>query len=199
MLIIGLTGNIGSGKSTVANMFAELGVPVIDADFVAREVTDIDTPAYKNIVDRFSIAILNEDRTLNRRKLREIIFADSSERRWMEALLHPIIVAKMKEDIDKLDTAYCIAVIPLLFESGKSTFIQRSLVVDVSPEAQLERAAVRDNDTVERIKAIKSTQMSRELQVELADDVIDNTGDLASLKEQVASLHQKYLELSSQH
>lgn len=197
MLIVGLTGNIGSGKTTVANMFADLGVPIIDADVIARKVTEINTSAYRAIVDRFSIAILNDDQTINRRRLRDIIFENSNERRWLEGLLHPIIIAEMKEEISKLDSKYCIAVIPLLFESGKISFVKRVLVVDISKDQQLHRTELRDKASEKQIKTILKTQMLRELQVELADDVIDNSGSLDKLKSQVKKLHQKYLELSS--
>lgn len=195
MIVIGLTGSIGSGKSTVAHLFAERGVPIIDADVLAREVTEPHTPAYQAITTRFGSDILNDDGTLDRGSLREIIFKQPTERSWLEALLHPIILKRMQEEIAKLHADYCIAVIPLLLETEAATFIQRILVVDIPEETQVERATLRDNATHEQIKAIINTQISRDHRLTRADDIITNAGSPAELAKQVEALHQKYLKL----
>jgi dephospho-CoA kinase len=195
MLVIGLTGSIGSGKSTVANLFAERGVPVIDADILAREVTAPNLPAYQAIVTRFGSNILKADGSIDRSSLREIIFNNPEERLWLEALLHPIILHRMEDDIEKLDAPYCIAVIPLLLETDAASFIDRILVVDMSEETQAKRAALRDKNTVEQIKAIMNTQMPRKDRLAKADDIINNAGTPEALAKQVDKLHQMYLKL----
>ena len=195
MLVIGLTGSIGSGKSTVAHLFAARGVPVIDADVVAREVTAPNLPAYKAIVARFGNDILKANGTIDRSSLREIIFNKPEERRWLEALLHPIILNHMEDEMEKLDAPYCIAVIPLLLESDAATFIDRILVVDMSEETQLTRAALRDNRTTDQIKIIMDTQLPRKDKLAKADDIINNAGTPEALAKQVEKLHQMYLKL----
>lgn len=195
MIVIGLTGSIGSGKSTVANLFAERGAPVIDADVLAKEVTLPDTPAYQAIVDRFGKDVLNADGSIDRGSLREIIFHQPEERRWLEALLHPVILNRMREDIAKLRTPYCIAVIPLLLETEAAEFVQRILVVDTPEEAQIERAKLRDKSTSEQIKNIIKTQIPRDQRLTKADDVINNAGSQDELIKQVDNLHQMYLKL----
>ncbi len=196
MLVIGLTGSIGSGKTTVANLFAQHGVPIVDADVLSRTVTQTGMPAYNQIVARFGQGIVNADGGLDRSALREIIFNEPEERRWLEALLHPMILERMQAEIRQLQAPYCLAVIPLLLESEAVQFIQRILVVDVHEETQLERAIMRDKSTKEKIKRIIKTQVSRDQRLAKADDVIDNTGNQESLAKQVDKLHQKYLKLA---
>jgi dephospho-CoA kinase len=196
MLVIGLTGSIGSGKSTVANLFAAHDVPVIDADIVAREVTQPHTPAFNEIVIRYGNQIIQADGSLDRASLRKIIFTQPEERQWLEALLHPIILQRMQDDIAKLNTHYCLAVIPLLFETDATAFIQRVLVVDAPEKVQLERASLRDKATHEHIQSIIKTQISREERLARANDIIINTGTLAELASQVEKLHQLYLKMA---
>ncbi len=195
MLVVGLTGSIGSGKSTVAELFAKLGVPVIDADILSREVTEPHTPAHGKIVAHFGHQILNADGGLNRGLLRKIIFNQPEERRWLESLLHPIILERMQSDIAKCQAPYCLAVIPLLLESDATSFIQRILVVDLPEEIQLERAKLRDNSTSEQIKAIIDTQIPRTARLARADDIINNAGTPDQLVAQVHDLHQQYLKM----
>lgn len=195
MLVIGLTGSIGSGKSTVANLFAEHGIPVIDADVIAREVTAPHTPSYDAIKARFGKAVIKPDHTIDRGSLREIIFTQPEERRWLEALLHPIILQKMQAEIAKLHTPYCIAVIPLLLETEAAAFVQHVLVVDIPEETQIQRASSRDKKTNGHIKSIIKTQSSREHRLAKANDIIDNAGSKEDLAKQVDNLHQKYLKL----
>ena len=195
MIVIGLTGSIGSGKSTVAHLFAERGVPVIDADVLAREVTQPHTVAHQAMVTRFGDSILNADGSIDRGSVREIIFHQAEERRWLEALLHPLIVQRMQQDIAKLAAPYCIAVIPLLLETDSTAFVQRILVVDIPEETQVERAKLRDKSSNEQIKAILNTQIPREQRLKRADDIINNAGTHDELEKQVDVLHQKYLNL----
>lgn len=196
-LVIGLTGSIGSGKSTVANLFARYGVPIIDADVIARTVTKPGTRAYQAIIERFGQAILNDDQTLDRAYLREIIFTQPEERKWLEALLHPEILQAMQTDIAALQTPYCLAVIPLLLETEAANFINRVLVVDIPEDIQLERASLRDNSTIEKIKSIIDTQIGRSERLARADDIINNAGSPDELAQQVDKLHQQYLKLAN--
>ena len=196
MLRIGLTGGIGSGKSSVAALFAELGMPVIDMDVLAREVVKPGQPALQEIKKIFGAQICNEDDELNRRELRDIIFSDPDKRKQLEDIVHPRIRERVKNLIDELGTPYCIIVIPLLFETGRQDTIDRILVVDTSIENQLQRTMQRDNISEDYVQNIIATQVDRQTRLDQADDVINNTGDIIRLKDQVNRLHQRYLELS---
>jgi len=196
MLRIGLTGGIGSGKSSVAALFADLGVPIIDMDVLAREVVMPGQPALQEIKKIFGVQICNDDGELNRRELRDIIFADPDKRKQLEDIVHPRIRERAKNLIDEMDTPYCIIVIPLLFETGRQDTIDRILVVDTSIENQLQRTMQRDNISEDYVQNIIATQVDRQTRLDQADDVINNTGDIIRLKDQVNRLHQRYLELS---
>jgi dephospho-CoA kinase len=197
MLVIGLTGGIGSGKSTVADLFADLGVPIIDADAKAREVTQPDKPAFLNIVKHFGDDILLSNGTLDRAKLRNIIFSDSKERLWLENLLHPLIREEMQHEINHLTGPYCIAVIPLLLEVEFYSFINRILVVDASLDAQIVRVMTRDKMNKLAVEAILKTQATRVDRKARAQDIIINDGTLADLIPQVEKLHEKYSKMES--
>ncbi|MDF2866910.1 MAG: dephospho-CoA kinase [Gammaproteobacteria bacterium] len=196
MFIIGLTGGIGSGKTTVANYFAELGITIIDADQVAREVVEPGTAAFQQIIAKFGQVILTADGQLNRSKLREFIFADANLRQWLENLVHPQIRSRMRELSKQATSPYCILVIPLLLENKPNELVQRILVVD-SPEAlQVSRTQARDHLTAGQVISIMVTQMTRSQRLAAADDIIVNDGNLASLKQQVIKMHQKYLSMT---
>lgn len=197
MLVIGLTGGIGSGKTTVANLFAERGIPIIDADIVAREVTQPNTTAFEKIVKHFGNDILQSDGTLNRSKLREIIFQDVKQRLWLEELLHPIIRNAMRDKINEQTAPYLIAVIPLLLEVEFYSFINRILVVDAPEDQQINRVVVRDKSDKTQVEAILKTQASRADRKARAHDVIINDGNLADLIPQVEKLHVQYLQMST--
>lgn len=197
MYVVGLTGGIGSGKSTVANLFAQRGVPVIDADIVAREVTEPGKPAYHEIIQHFSHYNLLKDGKLDRAKLRQIIFQDSSARMWLENILHPIIRTDIEHQLARLTTPYSIVVIPLLFEVKPYSFLDRILVVDAPEHAQIERASTRDNTTRQHIESIIKTQIERTDRAARAHDVIVNDGNLVDLEPQVQKLHDMYLKLST--
>lgn len=193
MLVIGLTGGIGSGKSTVAKLFAEKGVTVIDTDQLARDVTLPGQAALHKIVEKFGEGILLPDNTLNRAQLRKIIFANPHQRRWLEKLLHPLIRTEMQQLIAAAKSSYCIVVIPLLLETEPNPLIKRILVVDAPEEQQILRAKMRDNLSEEEIKAIIYTQVTRDQRLAATDDIIYNHGTLGELTPQVEKMHQFYL------
>jgi dephospho-CoA kinase len=198
MLIIGLTGGIGSGKTTVSDLFAQKGVPIIDTDLLARQVTLPDTEGYKAILHSFGPQFLKEDKTLDRHALRKYMFAHPAEKKTLEAILHPLIREKIKAAVDKVTYPYCMVVIPLLFETTPNPLIQRILVVD-SPEAlQKERVLKRDAHSLDTLDAIIQSQVSRGHRQKYADDIIVNDRDIAHLKAQIDNLHAQYLQLSSE-
>jgi len=196
MLVVGLTGGIGSGKTTVAKLFANKGVHVIDTDQLARDVTEPGQPALQQIAAKFGAEILSPDGRLDRAKLRTIVFSDPEKRVWLEQLLHPMIRAEMTQQIADSTSLYCLAVIPLLFETAPNPLIQRTLVVDIPEALQLERTAARDKVTPQAIQAILDTQIAREKRLALADDIIYNQGALHDLEKQVDHLHEIYCRLA---
>ena len=196
MLIVVLTGGIGSGKSSVANLFAKHGAPIIDADAIAHELTQFDKPAYMDIIDHFKEAILLSDGSLDRAKLREVIFNHPEERRWLEELLHPLIRQEIETKLTHLKAHYCIVVIPLLFNLEEYTFLDRLLVVDAPVEEQIKRVNQRDGTPPAQIETMMKTQLNREERVLLADDVIMNDKDFEYLIPQVERLHRIYAEIA---
>jgi dephospho-CoA kinase len=197
MLVIGLTGGIGSGKSTVAKAFAKQGITIIDTDEIAREVVAPKTPGLKKIAAHFGRDILDKNGELQRKKLAAIVFAKPAERRWLENLLHPLIRKKTKALLKKVTSAYCIVIIPLLAETKPNPFIQRALVVDAPTAQRSKRTQQRDKLSVQQVKKIIGSQVTRKQRLALADDVIKNNRDLHYLKTQVLSLHKKYLSLAT--
>lgn len=198
MLRIALTGGIGSGKTTAANIFAELGIPIVDADQISHAITQPNTLAFNEIVKHFGNEILNKGGSLNRRKLRDIVFKDNSEKKWLEAILHPIIIDKMKDQLSKINAPYVILAIPLLAEYGVIEFVDRVLVIDAPLEKQIERVCGRDKTSANDLEAIINSQSSREKRLSIADDVIVNDSDLINLRKQIALLHGKYLDIAKQ-
>lgn len=197
--VVGLTGGIGSGKTTVSDLFAELGVEIIDADIVARQVVEKGTPLLAQIVEHFGEDILNAEKELDRAKLRQIVFNNETEKNWLNNLLHPAIRAEMVKKLQESTACYVIWVVPLLIENKLTEFCDRVLVIDVSPEIQLERATRRDKSKTETIKNIMAAQVSRAERLSYADDVIENNlpfeQGLPLIKEQIQVLHHKYLAL----
>jgi dephospho-coA kinase len=198
--VVGLTGGIGSGKSTIAELFAELGVPVIDADLVARQVVEKGSPLLAEIAAHFGPEILLEDGALNRAALREKIFANETQKHWLNQLLHPTIRHEMLRQLAAQQAPYCIFMVPLLIENNLTALCQRILVIDVLEHTQVERACQRDNNQVEQIKRIMQSQVSRQERLSYADDVISNDEDLIAslpqLKQKVLDLHHLYLQLA---
>lgn len=197
MLRIGLTGGIGSGKSSVAELFAARGVPVIDADMIARELVEPGQPALAEIVAAFGTDMLDPQGRLDRARLRARVFDDKHQRERLEAILHPRIHTVMAERAAAQTTPYVLLVIPLLFEAKQRDLVDRVLVVDVPMELQRARVSVRDHLPPEQIDAILAAQLSREQRLAGADEVIDNSGDAADLERQVDALHQCYLQLAT--
>ena len=196
MFVVGLTGGIGSGKSTVADLFAARGVEVIDADIVAREVVMPGSAALGVIRERFGADVLNDDGSLDRRRLRERVFADPAERQWLERLLHPQVGERIRELLASSSAPYCLLVAPLLLEGSLSELVDRVLVVDIPEELQLKRTIARDGSSRDTITAIMAAQLSRRERLARADDVVDNSGDRAALVDKVGQLHETYCRLA---
>jgi len=191
-LRIGLTGGIASGKSVVANLFAELGIPVIDTDKIAREVVAPGQPALDEIRARFGEEIIAADGNLDRGAMREIIFADDNARGDLEAILHPRIGAETKRQAEEAGGAYQLIVVPLLVGSPLLQFVDRVLVVDCEEATQIRRLLSRDTETEEQARRILAAQASREQRLAIADDVINNDHSLAHVRDQVADLDRDY-------
>jgi dephospho-CoA kinase len=189
MQVIALTGGIGSGKSTVADLFSALGVPVIDADALSRQLVVPGSECLKKIVDYFGKEYLDKSGRLKRRKLRTRIFTFPEDRLWLEKLLHPEIYRMMKAKLAEINAPYVICVIPLLVETEKPDFIDKIIVVDTDEISQIMRITSRDQLTHIQAKTILKSQSSREMRAKLADEVIYNNSDLAELKIQVNKLH----------
>lgn len=198
MLKIGLTGGIGSGKTTVANYFAALGVPVIDADQIARELVSPGRPALQAIVNSFGPAVLDSAGHLDRARLRAMVFgaeARPGQRQLLESILHPLIRAEMQRRAQAMTARYGLLSIPLLVEGGQTDQVERILVVDAPEAMQYQRVRQRDNTLSEaEITAILRAQASRRQRLAVADDVIVNDADLENLRQQVLTLHQFYQE-----
>lgn len=197
MLIIGLTGGIGSGKTTVSNLFSELGIPVIDTDLIARELVEPGQLALDEIVNSFGQTILLDNKILNRNKLADITFENKDSRKKLEAILHPKIRRKVKNRIKMLSSPYCIVVIPLLFETRQSDLVDKILLVDCPVDIQIKRVAQRDHRSEQQIQSIINAQTPRKIKQEGADDTIDNNNNIEKLKNQVTILHKKYLNMAS--
>jgi dephospho-CoA kinase len=194
MFVVGVAGGIGSGKTTVTDRFAELGVTIADADVASRTIVEPGKPAHAEIVARYGTDILLKDCNLNRPKLREIVFSDPNERKWLEQLTHGPINAELKQTMEQATSSYAILV--LSAGSGNSPVMNRVLVVDVPPAIQLQRVTNRDNSSPEQIQAIMDAQPSRDVRLKLADDLILNDGGLEQLINCVDTLHNKYIELA---
>ena len=196
-LRIGLTGGIASGKSTVADLFADLGVPVIDTDVIAREVVAAGEPALENIRHEFGDEVFDEAGALDRDAMRRIVFSDSDARGRLEAILHPIIQAAAFEQASTAGGRYQLIVVPLLTESPIREFVDRVLVVDCEESTQIRRLMARDAESEGQARRILGAQASRDERLKIADEVIHNDGDLAATLDQVKTLHQQYLAMTT--
>ena len=194
--VVGLTGGIGSGKSTVTRLLIGFGIEVIDADDVSREVVTPGSPALNALVARFGDKILNADGTLKRERLRGLIFTDAEAKRWVEELLHPLIRARIRERIENSSSPWVLLSAPLLLENDAYDFVDRILVVDVPESVQLARTMLRDNATKEEVTRIMQSQLSRSKRLAAADDIVENTGDPLQLQEQLLRLVKRYEELA---
>ena len=197
MLKIGLTGGIGSGKTSVARLFAGLGSPVLDADVIAHQLVAKGQPALVQIQQAFGSNIVKPDGSLDRSHLRELVFSDPGQKQKLEAILHPLVYKTLQAELEQLSAPYCIICIPLLFETNMPHFVDRILVVDCPVETQIERVKNRDHLSTERIESIIATQVSRTLRKSRADDLVDNSKTDSGLAEQVKKLHNLYISLSA--
>lgn len=193
-LRIGLTGGIGSGKSEASRYFAELGVPVIDTDVIARELVEPAQPALTEIVEAFGEEILDANGHLDRARLRQQVFADTEKRKELENILHPRIRARAEALATQLDAPYCVVVIPLLVEAARDYRIERVLVIDTPVELQYQRIALRDGLSDREIKAVLEIQADRQQRLRAADDVVLNDGSVDKLHAKIEDLHRFYLK-----
>ena len=199
MYVVAITGGIGSGKTTIANQFAALGIEVVDADLIAREVVAPGTPALAAITSHFGPEILTEQGLLDRRVLRERIFSDQAAKSWLNALLHPIIRSEMLRQCAAVSSPYCLLVVPLLVENRLTELADRVLVIDVDEATQIERTCHRDGVSREQAQAILASQANRSERLAMADDVLDNqSGTTETIRERILALHETYLAFASQ-
>jgi dephospho-CoA kinase len=195
---VGLTGGIASGKTTVARLFAALGVPVIDADELSRDVAARGTALLERIAERFGTRFIGADGSLDRRALRHLVFADRQALADLEALTHPAILAALQERSASMGGPYQLLVLPLLIEKRHAGLVDRVLVVDCDEELQIRRLQARDGSTLDEARAMLATQTSRAARLRAADDVVANDGDLQNLRLQVEEYHAKYLRLAAE-
>ncbi len=194
---VGLTGGIGCGKSTIATIFAEHGVPIIDTDKISHQITQKDGAAIPAIKSEFGEKHINEKGALDRTTMRQLVFSDSSARQGLEKILHPLILTQVKTQAESCSAPYALIVIPLLFESsGYQDWLDRTLTVDCTDKTQIERASGREGMNEQMVRSIMAQQFSRLKRIELADDVIENNGSLSDLQPQISKLHQQYLKLA---
>ncbi|UJL44692.1 dephospho-CoA kinase [Shewanella vesiculosa] len=192
--MVGLTGGIASGKTTVANLFAQYGIDLVDADVIAREVVSIGSDGLNAIKQHFGQGILLADNSLDRAALRAQVFNNPEQRLWLNNLLHPMIRQRMLDQVQASTSAYVIMVVPLLFENHLDSLVDTTLVVDIAPELQVSRTMQRDGVSKEQVEHILASQMTREQRLALADNIIDNQGEHEQLRSQVFRLHQQYLQ-----
>lgn len=197
MLRVALTGGIGCGKSTVCQLFAEFGVPVVDADLMARQLVEPGRAGLAQLVNAFGTVILDQDGSLNRSTLRKLIFEDAKQRQKVDLIMHPLIYAAIDAEVSMLRASYCLIAVPLLVETGKAASFDRVLVVDCREEIQLQRLIVRDNIDAKFAEAMITSQTGRSQRLAVADDIIDNSNAVAQLAEQVKRLHNSYLLLAT--
>ncbi len=197
MLRIGLTGGIGSGKSTVAELFAQRGVPIIDADDIARRLASPGQPAHQPIIDQFGNGILGDDQTIDRQKLRARVFANTAERKQLEAILHPLVRRTIQEEARRLEAAYCIISVPLLIEANLIDMVDRVLVVDADEKQQIQRVMARNGMSETEVRQILASQLARTERLRHADDHIVNDADLRHLESAVELLHHTYMALAA--
>jgi dephospho-CoA kinase len=194
--VVGITGGIGSGKTTVTDLFAKYAIEVIDADVIAREVVEPGTPALKAIIHKFGESALDQSGSLDRAKLRSLVFNDIEVKNWLNQLLHPAIRRQMLLQTQQAKSDYCLLSVPLLVENKLNEQVDRVVIVDVDEPTQLRRTLLRDKTNEKQIRTIMSAQATRQQRLEVANDVIDNNGGIDALFKQVFQLHQYYLQLA---
>jgi len=196
MLVVGLTGGIGSGKSTVAELFNSYHICQVDADVISRVAVAKGQPALAEIVTHFGANIIDEAGDLDRPALRQIIFENPTEKTWLESLLHPIINSLIKSSLAQCQSPYSMLISPLLLETSQHELVDRVLVIDVSRETQIKRTIARDASKLSVVEAIIDSQIDRDQRRQLADEIVNNDRDPAALVPQVEQLHEKYMQLA---
>ena len=196
-LVVGVTGGIGSGKSAATDHFASLGITIVDADLAARVIVEPGRPALAAIASHFGNSILLADGQLDRAALRQQVFADSSQREWLEQLTHPLIGAEILDQLEQSKSLYTILASPLLLETSQKQLCELTVVVDVPEQLQLQRTMQRDANDEDQVRRIMAAQMQRQQRLQAADEVIDNSGSLESLYAQVEALHRKFTRRAS--
>ena len=198
MLRVGFTGGIGSGKTTISNIFhSTYNIPIIDADDISRSLLSPNQQAYQQVLNLFGNEALLNNGEINRKWLREKIFLHEDLRKQLENIIHPLVRSEIANQVNQVNTSYCLIVIPLLVESNMQTIVDRILVVDTSRDSQIQRVISRDNVDSDHVEDIIDSQIDPIKRLEMADDVITNNGNIQDLHHQVDQLHQKYLDLSS--
>lgn len=198
MLKIGLTGGIGSGKSTVTKMFSNLGITILDADIIAHQLTLPGNDCFNEIKQLFDDEFINNNGELDRKKIAQVIFSNTTKKIALEKILHPRIKQAMLHKIEQAKSShYIILAIPLLLESNFKDLVDRIIVVDADDDIRIKRTQQRDNRTKEQIKDIMSHQIKREYRLQQADDILTNNGDLDELNDAVSQLHQQYMTMTS--
>jgi len=192
-LRVGVTGGIGSGKTALTDWLSEQGIVIVDADRVARDVVQPGTPALKAIIDAFGEQYLTQDGNLDRAAMRQLVFGDEEKRLLIESITHPQIREALWDQLRRADSAYVVLSSPLLLESGQSEMVDVSVVVDVPEEMQIQRTMARDANDKALVEKIMAAQMRRQKRLELADIVVDNSGDLSALHDRAALLHETLL------
>ena len=198
VFVVGVTGGIGSGKTTICREFAALGAPVIDTDQVARDVVAPGSPGLAAVVAAFGPEVLTADGQLDRRRVRQLVFATPALREQLEAILHPLIRQETDARVQAAGFPYCLVGIPLLVERGGGNRVNRVLVIDCPTEVQIARVMARDELTAPEVAAIMRTQASREDRLAAAHDVLENTGDVSLLRPRISALHARYLQLAKE-
>lgn len=196
-IVIGLTGGIGSGKSTVCQLFAQYGIAIIDADLIAREIVQPGQPTLEAIIQLFGPRILNADGTLNRSALRDIVFADPQALAKLNGIMHPTIFRAIDYAVAQAQSVYCVVAVPLLVETGCQNRFDRILVINCDTKTQIQRVSQRDQLAAEQIQAIIDSQLPANERAKYADDLIINNGNFEILAEQVKKLHNSYIQLAS--
>ena len=194
-MLIGLTGGIGSGKTAAANHFGFLGIDIVDADLASRAVVEPGQPALEAIAEHFGAAIIGADGGLDRAKLRKLVFAEESERKWLQRLLHPLISDYLAVQISGSNSTYCLLVNPLLLESSQSQWCRKVIVVDTAIETQIQRTMSRDDNNREQVQSIVNAQMSRDDRLSAADFILLNDQGMDDLKKNVEKIHRELVNL----
>lgn len=196
---VGLTGGVACGKTTVSDRFAELGVDIIDADVIARELLEQGSDCYKQVVGLFGQQVLLESAEIDRSWLRDRIFSDAKAKQALESIIHPAVRLAIAETSENCASDYCIVSVPLLIEANMQTLVDRILVVDLPPEQQLDRLIQRDKISLKQAQAMLAGQCSRAQRLSFADDIIDNSQPVSTLDEQIRMLHEDYLKMSKDY